>query len=190
MRTLICFWLVFSIGVPAQSSGGKQTVNSTDEQKSFRITCEAFSSGTPIPALYTGDDRDISPPLRWTGVPAEAKSLLLICDDPDAPAGTWVHWVVYNINPQLTGLNAGIPNSPTAIEGSYMQGRNSWERIGYRGPAPPPGKPHRYFFKLYALDSVLPLRSGATKEQTVAAAKGHVVGQTAVMGTYQRVSRR
>lgn len=173
----------------AQQPGGQGTTSPAIPKENFRITSPAFAHGRSIPVEFTGDGRDRSPELSWTGAPAGTKSFMLICDDPDAPVGTWVHWVVYNINPKLKALPKGVPQAPTDEERHLAQGLNSWKKVGYNGPAPPPGKPHRYFFKLYALDAVLDLPASPTKADVLKAATGHVLGKAAIMGTYQRRRR-
>jgi Raf kinase inhibitor-like YbhB/YbcL family protein len=149
------------------------------------ITSTAFGEGETIPKPHTGDGADTSPPLRWGEPPAGTRSFALICDDPDAPRGTWVHWVIFNLPADLRGLDAGVPTQETLTNGAN-QGKNDFGNLGYGGPAPPRGKPHRYFFKLYALDALLELSAGATKEQLVAAMKGHVLAEGQLMGRYGR----
>lgn len=146
------------------------------------FSSSAFGYGQPIPAVYTCKGRDISPPLEWSDLPAGTKSLALIMDDPDAPMGTWVHWVIYNIPPTRNGLEEAIPAQERLADGS-LQGKNSWRRIGYGGPCPPSGT-HRYYFRLYALDSTLSLTPGASKEQVLAAMQGHILAQAEWMGTF------
>jgi Raf kinase inhibitor-like YbhB/YbcL family protein len=150
-----------------------------------RVTSTAFTEGQTIPEKHTCDGQDISPPLSWTGVPQNARSLALICDDPDAPAGTWVHWVLYGLQSSAAGLEEGIPKNE-ALSNGASQGRNDFKRIGYGGPCPPRGAAHRYFFKLNALDREIPLEPGATKQELLAAMEGHVVAQGVLMGRYQR----
>jgi len=150
----------------------------------MKLTSSAFAEGAMIPAKYSCDGQDISPPLAWTDLPDGAKSLALICDDPDAPVGTWVHWVAFNLPPDLTGLPEGVPAEKTPKAGG-VQGTNSWRRIGYGGPCPPSGT-HRYFFKLYALDNVLSLASNATAKDVQAALQGHVLAEAQLMGRYKR----
>jgi hypothetical protein len=152
---------------------------------SIKISSPAFGEGQPIPKKYTCDAEDISPPLEWSGVPAGAKSLALIADDPDAPVGTWVHWVIYNLPPTLSGLKEGIAKTPS-VEGIGIQGNNDFRKVGYGGPCPPRGKPHRYFFKLYALDTVLNLPPSATKADVEKAMRGHILAQGQFFGTYGR----
>lgn len=152
---------------------------------SIEVTSTAFPQGMTIPKQYTGDGEDQSPPLGWSEPPAGAKSISLICDDPDAPRGTWIHWVLFNLPPQTRDLEEGIPTTATLSSGA-KQGRNDFGNIGYGGPAPPKGKAHRYFFKLYALGVTLDLPSGATKAQLEHAMNGHILAEGHLMGTYQR----
>lgn len=151
----------------------------------IQITSTAFAEGQPIPPKFTCDSSDVSPVLAWSGAPASTKSFALITDDPDAPAGTWVHWVVYDLPADTTSLQENVAKSQI-IFGNAKQGMNDFRRIGYGGPCPPPGKPHRYFFKLYALDTMLDLKPGATKSDVLNAMEGHVLAQGQLMGTYQR----
>ncbi|MGQ9662477.1 MAG: YbhB/YbcL family Raf kinase inhibitor-like protein [Kiritimatiellia bacterium] len=151
----------------------------------FELSSEAFANGTAIPVKYTGDGPDISPPLTWTEPPAGTKNFVLICDDPDAPMGIWVHWVLYDIPAHVRSLPEGIPASGI-VPNLGKQGRNDFRRLGYGGPAPPPGKPHRYFFKLYAVDTETGLSPGATKTEVLKAIQGHILAETQLMGTYKR----
>ncbi len=151
----------------------------------LQLTSSAFSEGSPIPKRYTCDGEDASPPLKWSGVPHDAKSLALICDDPDAPAGTWVHWVLYNVPASTTELPEGVPASEVVLGGA-QQGVNDFRRVGYGGPCPPRGSPHRYFFKLYALDIELKLKPRASKQSVVSAMQGHILAEGQLMGTYKR----
>ena len=149
------------------------------------ITSSSFTEGGLIPKKHTCDAEDISPDLNWSGVPTkEVKSLALICDDPDAPGGTWVHWVLFNIPADVTTLQAGV--SPDAVlKNGARHGKNDFRKLGYGGPCPPGGT-HRYFFKIYALDTLLSLESGSTKSQLLAAMKGHVLAEGQLMGKYKR----
>ena len=151
----------------------------------MEITSTAFESGATIPRQYTGDGEDQSPPLRWSEPPKETRSLALICDDPDAPRGTWVHWVLFNLPAGTRELKQGQPTSQTLDNGA-RQGTNDFGALGYGGPAPPKGKPHRYFFKLYALSSTLDLPAGATKAQLLDAMKGHILAEGQLVGKYGR----
>lgn len=151
----------------------------------IELTSPAFQPGATIPKPYTGDGADRSPPLHWSEPPQGTKSLALICDDPDAPRGTWVHWVLFNLPAQTRELEEGVPTKQTLDSGA-KQGKNDFDQIGYGGPAPPKGKPHRYFFKLYVLDTALDLPPGATKAQLVEAMKGHILAEGQLMGNYGR----
>ena len=131
---------------------------------SMELSSTAFARGQPIPKQHTGDGRDSPPPLTWTEPPVGTKSFALICDDPDAPRGTWVHWVLFNLPADKHELDEGVRADATLASGA-RQGKNDFGKLGYGGPAPPRGKPHRYFFKLYALDTELTLQAGATKQQ-------------------------
>jgi len=144
----------------------------------MKVTSSAFQQGGNIPSKFTCDGADTSPPLQITGVPSEAKSLVLISDDPDAPSGLFTHWVVWNIPPHTSSIAEGsVPNA--------VQGTNDFGKSGYGGPCPPSGT-HRYYFKLFALDHELDLRSGAKRNQLDAAMKGHVIAQGELMGRYSR----
>lgn len=152
------------------------------------ISSPAFAPGGPIPPEYTADGPDVSPPLEWTGVPAGAKSVVLIVDDPDAPDPkaprmTWVHWVLYDIPASAKGLGRGV--AAKDLPPGAKPGLNDWKESHWRGPSPPVGR-HRYFFKLYALDTALPGLGTPTKAQLEAAMKGHVLAHAELMGTYQR----
>jgi Raf kinase inhibitor-like YbhB/YbcL family protein len=151
----------------------------------FKITSDAFSEGAAIPIKYTCDDRDVSPPLRWGDAPAGTKSFALICDDPDAPAQTWVHWVLYDLPPSVAGLAEAQAKGETLDNGA-RQGLTDFGDKGYGGPCPPPGKPHRYYFKLYALDAMLGLPAGKTKQELLEAISGHTLAEASLMGTYKR----
>jgi Raf kinase inhibitor-like YbhB/YbcL family protein len=151
----------------------------------IELSSTAFPQGATIPKQYTGDGADQSPPLAWTDPPAGSQCLALICDDPDAPRGTWVHWVLFNLPARTPGLEEAVPTTATLADGA-KQGKNDFGNLGYGGPAPPKGKPHRYFFKLYALDAAVDLPSGATKAQLVDAMKGHILAQAELMGIYGR----
>jgi Raf kinase inhibitor-like YbhB/YbcL family protein len=155
---------------------------------SLVLTSFAFDAGAEIPSLYTCEGRDVSPPLSWSGVPAGAKSLVLIVDDPDAPDPkapkmTWVHWVLYNVPPTTREL----PEAASArdLPPGTREGLNDWKRTGYGGPCPPIGR-HRYFHKLYALDLLLPDLGAPTKASLEAAMDGHVLERAELMGTYQK----
>jgi Raf kinase inhibitor-like YbhB/YbcL family protein len=152
---------------------------------SFQISTSSFQAGGLIPKKFTCDAADVSPELSWTGAPQGAKSFALIADDPDAPAGTWTHWVIYDLPPSLNNLPENTPKVDELPDGA-QQGRNDFKKIGYNGPCPPPGKPHRYYFKLYALDQKLEIKPGASKSELEHAMQGHILAQTEVVGKYQR----
>ena len=174
----LCYFLLglAVLGSVAAEKAGKDQM---------QLTSTAFSEGAAIPAKHTCDARDVSPPLKWSGVPAGTKSLTLIVDDPDAPGGTWVHWVIYDLPAAASELAEDTPKSQY-LKGGAKQGLNDFKRLGYGGPCPPHGKPHRYFFKLYALDTVLDLKPGLTKKEIESAMEKHVVARAELVGTYQR----
>jgi Raf kinase inhibitor-like YbhB/YbcL family protein len=149
----------------------------------FTLTSAAFEEGKPIPQQYTGEGQNQSPPLKWSEPPSGTTALALVCDDPDAPRGTFTHWVIFNLPGELRELGAGLARDRSLANGA-IQGTNSFNRIGYDGPKPPAGKPHRYFFKLYALGKTPTLTAGASKEQLLETIKGQVLGETQLMGTY------
>jgi Raf kinase inhibitor-like YbhB/YbcL family protein len=151
----------------------------------MQLTSTAFAEGPPIPEKYTCDGPNLSPPLKWSGAPTGTKSLVLIADDPDAPSGTWVHWVLFDLPASTNELPEDMPKSQY-VPGNAKQGLNDFRRLGYGGPCPPPGKPHRYFFKLYALDTTLPLKPGTTKAEVERAMTNHVLAQAQLLGTYKR----
>jgi Raf kinase inhibitor-like YbhB/YbcL family protein len=153
----------------------------------LHLTSSAFVNGGPIPAQYTDDGDNVSPPLAWTGVPHGAKSLALIVDDPDAPdpnapKRTWVHWVLYNLPPANGSLPADVKDQ---LPAGTKQGKNDWGRAGYGGPSPPIGR-HRYFFKLFALDAMLPDLGSPTKMKLENEMRGHVMEKTELVGTYEK----
>ena len=151
----------------------------------FKISSRAFKDGETIPSHYTADGDDVTPPLEWQHIPDGAKSLALICDDPDAPGGTFVHWVVYNIPSNVAVFPEALPASFQTLPNGAKQGKNDFGGMGYRGPAPPSGT-HRYFFKLYALSAILDLEPGATKAQLEKMMQRRIVGEAQLMGKYQR----
>jgi Raf kinase inhibitor-like YbhB/YbcL family protein len=151
----------------------------------FELKSPSISSGGDIPTKHTCDGPDVSPPLEWTSPPAGTKAFALVCEDPDAPSGLWVHWVLWGMAPTATALPEGVNRAPTLPDGS-RQGRNDFGKVGHNGPCPPRGRPHRYFYRLYALDAVPSLEPGATRQQLLDAIKGHVLGQAELMGRYGR----
>jgi Raf kinase inhibitor-like YbhB/YbcL family protein len=178
--------LILACGIlPLAMTLASQAADSTNKV-SINLTSSAFAEGAPIPEEYTCQGKDKSPPLKWSGVPSEAKSLALIMDDPDAPMGTWVHWVLYDLASSMTELPLGLSAKEHIAAGSGKEGLNDFKRLGYGGPCPPPGKPHRYFFKLYALDATLDLKPGAKKKDLEHAMEKHILGQGQLIGTYKR----
>ena len=150
----------------------------------LKLSSTAFSNGSDIPVKYTCDGNDVSPALSWSDAPKDTTSFALIADDPDAPSGTFTHWVLYAIPANTQQLPEGVPADEETNVG--RQGRNGFGRTGYGGPCPPPGRPHRYFFKLYALNAPLNLKPGASRNELESAMKGHVIAHTEIMGRYQR----
>jgi len=155
------------------------------ESMELNLKSEAFTEGEMIPKKYTGDSMDFSPPLSWSQPPEGTKSITIICDDPDAPAGVWVHWVIFNIKPDTTSLPENVPKL-LQVMGFVKQGKNSFGKIGYNGPSPPRGKHHRYFFKIYALDKELELPAASTKSEVEKAMEGHILARGQLMGKYKR----
>ena len=144
-----------------------------------------FPSGGSIPKPFTCEGSDMSPALQWKAPPSGTQSFALIADDPDAPVGTWVHWVIFDMPGSLRSLPQNFPKDPQAADGS-RQGSNDFDKIGYGGPCPPAGKPHRYFFKLYALDTKLNLKAGTNKKAVETAMQGHILARGEYMGRYSR----
>lgn len=151
----------------------------------LNLRSPAFAEGGDIPRKFTCDGPDVSPELVWDEGPAGTQSYSLIMDDPDAPAGTWVHWVYYNIPSSARGVPENVPKV-AEVKGGGTQGRNDFGRVGYGGPCPPRGPAHRYFFKLYALNGKLALKPGATKAEVEKAMKGHILAEAQLMGRYRR----
>ena len=185
-----CILILILLLIISCSEGGKHSKveqNDLEEEgnmATIQLTSAKFKEGELITSNYTCDGQDISPPLKWSGVPQNTKSLALICDDPDAPVGTWVHWVIYYIPPAMSELQEGIPTEETTSNG-IKQGVNDFKKIGYGGPCPPGGT-HRYYFKIYALDAELKLTSGAKKSDLERAMKGHILATGQLMGKYKR----
>lgn len=151
----------------------------------FELTSSAFDAGDAIPVAHGCDGVDRSPQLAWKDAPAGSKGFALVCDDPDAPGGDWVHWVIYDIPAATSALPEGVPPTPTLADGS-RQGTNDFRRLGYGGPCPPRGASHRYVFRLYALDTVLDLAPGATKAELTRAVADHTRGRVELIGRYAR----
>jgi Raf kinase inhibitor-like YbhB/YbcL family protein len=177
----LLFFGNFAVSTRATSSGPAQG----EHPMAFALSSKSFPNGGEIPRKFTCDGADVSPEQAWTGAPGGTKSFALIADDPDAPSGTWTHWVLYDLSPEANNLAEGTVKQPDLPNGA-RQGRNDFGKIGYNGPCPPPGKPHRYFFKLYALDSKLNLKPGARKQEVERAMAGHTLGKAEWMGQYKR----
>lgn len=156
------------------------TTERNPKMVSLQLTSSAIEPGQPIPRRFTADGEDLSPPLAWSAVPPQTRSLAILCDDPDAPRGDWVHWVLYNLPGGVQHLEEG------KVPAEAVAGINDFRKPGYNGPSPPAGKPHRYVFHLFALDTTLGLPAGASKAQLLQAIDGHVLGQGELTATYQR----
>lgn len=150
----------------------------------LQLKSEAFSEGKFIPEKYTCQGEDVSPPLSWAGVPDSTESFVLICDDPDAPAGTWDHWLIYNIPADKVSLEESIPKEEE-VQG-MSQGVNDFDNIGYGGPCPPPGPSHRYVFRLYALDKNLDLEAGLNKNELLESIESNIIEKTKLVGKFSR----
>ena len=172
---------VFFFISPTESSSASAGVPAM----AFTISSSAFSNGGSIPKKFTCDGPDASPQLAWTEPPAATKSFSLLADDPDAPVGNWNHWAVWNLPATLRGLPEAVSKNARLADGTE-QGRNDFGKTGYNGPCPPPGKPHRYYFKLFALGTKLDLKAGSRKKELENAMKEHILGQAEWMGTYGR----
>ncbi|MFN2576701.1 MAG: YbhB/YbcL family Raf kinase inhibitor-like protein [Pyrinomonadaceae bacterium] len=188
LRLIIPLMLLVLTGCESRSktSLDNSAANSTPSPiaGSIKLVSAGFTDGQPLPRQYTCSGVNVSPPLEWTGVPKSAKTVAIIADDPDAPSGTWGHWVVYNLPAETIGMVENLPATDD-LKGGGFQGRNDFGNVGYGGPCPPSGT-HRYFFKIYALDNELTLKPGATKAELEKAMESHVVGQGQLMGTYRK----
>jgi len=173
---LIGYFILGNYEAFSETKGGKKM--------EIKITSSAFKEGEMIPEKYTCDGKDVSPPLSWTSVPDVTKSIALISDDPDAPMGTWVHWVLYDLPANIKELPENVPPQ-RQLQNGAKQGTNDFRKIGYGGPCPPGGT-HRYYFKIYALDKETGLGPGATKAELIKAMKGHILAEGQLMGKYKR----
>jgi Raf kinase inhibitor-like YbhB/YbcL family protein len=180
---------LFALLVMTAASCGNSSLQSAQRPdpspSGFRIESAAFKQGAFIPPRFSCSGENVSPPLKWMDPPAGARSFALIVDDPDAPGGIWTHWVVFNLPAQTRALDENAPKQDKLPNGA-LQGLNSFESVGYGGPCPPPGKAHRYFFRLYALNTVLRLQPRAPGEDILSALKGHTLGQAQLMGLFKR----
>jgi Raf kinase inhibitor-like YbhB/YbcL family protein len=181
----LTFFICFSIFFGTACAAGDTPSGSKEAAMAFHLSSSGFAEGERIPDQYTCKGEDISPPLSWSAAPAGTQEFALICDDPDAPGGTWVHWVLYKIPTSRKDLPEGI-SKDQKVSGIGLQGMSDSRPSGYGGPCPPPGKDHRYFFKLYALSKPLEAQTGLTKAQLLAAMKGLILGEAQLMGTYSR----
>jgi Raf kinase inhibitor-like YbhB/YbcL family protein len=181
---IVVLYFVFGLLFSGQTLNRDAASAKGDTAMNINISSTAFNEGEMIPKKYTCDGENVSPSLEWTGIPKGTKSLALICDDPDAPRGTWVHWVLFNIPADASGLTENVSPRSTLKNGA-RHGINDSRKLGYDGPCPPGGT-HRYFFKVYALAVELSLESGATKAQLLKAMEGHILGEGQLMGKYKR----
>ena len=185
-RAVVILLFVAACGNASSSSTSVATTRVVEEQGvSFRVTSSSFRDGDAIPVRYTCDGENVSPPLSWDMVPEGSGALVLVMDDPDAPRGTFTHWVLYDIPPGTRELPEAIPPRD-ALDDGARHGRNDFGKLGYGGPCPPPGAPHHYRFTLYAVDAPLGLAPGVTKQEVTNALDGHTIGSARLVGTYGR----
>lgn len=182
-QALVVFVVILTVSAALACSSGAPAVK--EKGMELSISTSAFNEGESIPKKFACNGQNISPPLTWKNVPAGTKAFALIVDDPDAPGGTFTHWVIFNIPPDIHELPAGIPSQDKLPSGA-LQGKNDFGKIGYGGPCPPPGPAHRYRFTLYALDKPLDLKAGATKKQVLDAMEGNILARGRLIGTYKR----
>jgi Raf kinase inhibitor-like YbhB/YbcL family protein len=176
----VCPRLTLLAGAPPAVAPAPET-----RKMAFAISSPSFPPGGDIPKKFTCDGADVSPELSWSSPPEGTKSFVLIADDPDAPSGTWTHWVVFNIPADSKSLREGV-SRVDELPGGERQGRNDFHKIGYNGPCPPPGKAHRYFFKLFAMNEKLDMKPGASRPELEQAMQGHALGNAEWMGKYRR----
>ena len=179
LLTVLCLVVVLLAGCESREQPLKEG------EMVLAVSSPAFQEGSKIPAKYTCEGQDVSPALTWGEPPVETQSFALIVDDPDAPVGVFTHWVIFNIPSDSRQLAEAIPTQAQLPSGA-LQGKNDFGRIGYGGPCPPSGHPHRYRFTVYALDQSLDLDAGASKKQVLDAMRGHILAQGQLTGTYQR----
>ncbi|MBX9693793.1 MAG: YbhB/YbcL family Raf kinase inhibitor-like protein [Cyanobacteria bacterium] len=187
IRATCLIGIVSCLALSSTIAQAAPTVSKKDSKGAAQLSVKstAFTEGSIIPNKFTGDGQDVSPPLTWSDPPASAKSIALTVEDPDAPAGTWFHWIIFNIPPSERQLSQGIEKAPK-LKGGITQGSNDFRKLGYNGPAPPKGSTHHYQFKLVALDSPLTLQPGCTKTEFYGAIKGHVLARGTLTGLYSR----
>lgn len=190
-RLRVCLPVTAALAVLINCRGGSGTAESAAPAPvraagEFHLTSPAFTPDGAIPVRHTCDGQDLSPALHWTNPPPGTAAFALVCHDPDAPAGDWVHWLIYNLPDTMRALPEGVPPDPEPGWGS-LQGRNDFGRLGYGGPCPPPGKPHRYHFVLYALKSRdYIVKPAMTRDEFIAVIRDHIIAQTELVGTYGR----
>jgi Raf kinase inhibitor-like YbhB/YbcL family protein len=182
---LVVFFFFAFAGCSGSQAVRGHAAASKQRNMGFAITSNSFSDGETIPEKFTCDGENVSPQLSWSHAPTNTKSFALIVEDPDAPAGTWTHWVLFNIPASERSLTEGTPQTGE-LPGGEEQGKNDFGKTGYGGPCPPPGNPHRYFFKLYALSSTLNLAPGGSKQDLLHAMEGYILAQTEIVGIYKR----
>jgi Raf kinase inhibitor-like YbhB/YbcL family protein len=176
---------ILSLFSMSLACGSEEPVTVKEGEMKISLSSTAFKDGERIPNKYTCEGQDISPPLEWSEPPSGTQAFALIVDDPDAPAGVFTHWVIFNIAPDSRQLAEAMPTQGQ-LPGSALQGKNDFGETGYGGPCPPPGRPHRYQFTLYALNQPLGLKAGISKKQLLSTMQGHVLAQGQLTGTYQR----
>jgi Raf kinase inhibitor-like YbhB/YbcL family protein len=184
MKVLLRFLCSLFVVITLYSSQGNSQINEMKGKKTMEIKSSAFKEGGAIPSKYTCDNLDISPPLEWSQAPDGTKTFALICDDPDAPMGTWVHWVLFNIPGNVTELPENIPGVEVLDNGA-RHGITDFGKTGYGGPCPPRGT-HRYYFRIYALDKELDQSHAMTRKELLKAIEGHILAEGELMGRYQR----
>jgi Raf kinase inhibitor-like YbhB/YbcL family protein len=184
VRKTCCLFIAVMVVCLWQSMDQSNSETIRGKKMQIKIASRAFEEGGMILKQYTCDGDDVSPPLTWTSVPSGTESVALICDDPDAPMGTWVHWVIFNLPAAVKELPENVPTQKNLANGG-VQGTNDFHKIGYGGPCPPGGT-HRYYFKLYALDMALDLQPGSTKKDLLKAMEGHILAEGQLMGRYKR----
>jgi Raf kinase inhibitor-like YbhB/YbcL family protein len=182
---LCCCIFLLLCGCGGKEEGAKETAKGSELAPEFKLTSKNFTEGESIPREHTCDGADASPELSWENPPDGTRSFAIICEDPDAPGGTWIHWVIWAIPAKAAGMPEGVPPESVLSNGA-KQGTTDFGTIGYGGPCPPAGKPHRYTFQIYALDNITGLEPGADERQLIKAMKGHVIAETRLMGTYGR----
>jgi hypothetical protein len=175
--------ILFTSLLCSSCSNDVQPAAKADAAK-IQVTSTAFEDSQPIPDKYSGQGDNVSPPLQWSDVPQQTKSLALVCQDPDSPSGTFTHWLVYNLPPTTTSLDENIPKGQSMVYG-FLQGKNDFGNVGYSGPAPPAGKVHHYVFKVYALDIILLVPAGGDRSDVIGAINGHVIGEGDLTGTFE-----